>query len=185
MKKLHVLALLVLFICVFASCSNDDEPSNSEVLGKWICVETNDFVPIIENPYDCYFDFHVGDGIVFFEGEFTSKDNLISGKKCFILDDGQVYIVNDEVYKSNPTEYDWNKNVLYNSYEDDYSFDQIYILDGTLLTIILEGDLDRVVGTISIDGDILTYTYNYQDWGSGTQLIRNEYGPFVAKFKKQ
>lgn len=177
MKKFHVLALLVLFICVFVSCNNDDEPYNSDVLGKWICVETNDEYPNLH-----YYAFQVGDGFVFFDGEF--KDNLISGKKCFILYDGQVYIdKNGGMYISNPTEYDWNHNVYIE--DGDYSFgDWVYILDGTSLTV-LQCDLDRYVGTISLDGEIMTYTYKYQNWGAGTQLMGSEYGPFVAKFQKQ
>ena len=87
------------------------------------------------------------------------------------------------MYISNPTEYDWNHNVYIE--DGDYSFgDWVYILDGTSLTV-LQCDLDRYVGTISLDGEIMTYTYKYQNWGTGTQLMGSEYGPFVAKFQKQ
>ena len=178
MKKLYLIALLVtLSSSILSSCSNNDEPSSSNVIGKWICVEST-------NDYETYaFQPDQGrNGIVFFNGEFKSSDNLISGKKCFILNDGKAYI-EDEGYKSNPTELDWNKNV-YTYSDGEQEFDKIYILKGNSLTIV-ECDLDRLVGTISIDGNIMTYTYKYQNWNYDSQLMTSESETFISKFQKE
>lgn len=178
--KFMTLAVCVVLTCVtLSSCSSDDDEPSSDVIGKWICIESS----YDSRDYDYYITaFEVEDGIIFFNGNFESDDKLIKGKKCFILDNGTAYI-EDEGNKSNPTELDWNKNVIdYGPGDQEYS--EIYRLNGSSLSIF-ECDLDRLVGSISIDGDIMTYTYKFQNWNSSSQLLTYESETFVSKFQKQ
>lgn len=169
----------VLMSATISSCSSDDGPSSSDVIGKWICIESS---YDSNNYYDYINAFEIGDGIIFFNGNFESDDKLIKGKKCFILNNGTAYI-EDEGEKSNPTEADWNKNVIvYGPGDQEYS--EIYTLNGSSLSIF-ECDLDRLVGSISIDGDIMTYTYKYQNWNSSSHEMKSESETFVSKFQKQ
>ena len=46
----------------------------------------------------------------------------------------------------------------------------------------MESDLDRYVGTISVNGNEMTYSYKYEDW-NGSKYV--EFGPYVSKFVKK
>lgn len=59
--------------------------------------------------------------------------------------------------------------------------DETWTLKGDNLTI-MESDLDRYVGTISVNGNEMTYSYKYEDW-NGSKYV--EFGPYVSKFVKK
>lgn len=160
MKKFKFLAfaLFAVLTCVsFASCSDDDkdEPSSgyaNEILGTWQCVETSNS------------GFRKGSHLVFFDGKGKTDDNLLSGKKCFILYDP------DDDPKNFP-ESNWEEG------------DDLYTLNGNNLTLF-ESDLDRFIGTITIKDGEMTFTYKYQDWKYDLGQMVSESEERTSKFRK-
>lgn len=86
----------------------------------------------------------------------------------------------------NPTESDWDDGIVDPFGDGNYSFDELYTLGGNKLSIF-ECDYDRYLGTISIEGNIMTFTYMYQNWryiDNTHQVLEEESGPYTVKFKK-
>lgn len=171
MKKLKyaAFAVLGLYACFnFTSCKKDtkDEPSQT-LTGVWICTQVND----PQAPLG------IGSGLVFFNESFTSDDKLISGNKCFIIWN------NAENNYSSYTLQEWNSQV--EGHGKDQEFPEVYILKGNDLTI-MECDLDRTVGTITIDGNTMIYTYKYQDWNynSGT-MTSEDPTTYISTYQKK
>lgn len=178
--KVIMAVLFAAFASVgFCSCSNDDEPkSDTDILGTWICVESSDS-EIAHGE-----GFHVNDALVFFNSTFTSSDQKISGKKCFVERFGSRDLQKDEIDKllKELTVSKWDSEVEgVDEYQD---FGWTYNLNGKSLTIE-ECDLDRYVGSISINGDELTYTYTYQNWNYDDNSMTEESETYVSKFIKQ
>lgn len=154
----------------FVACGSDDkdEPSSSmNIVGTWVCVETNNDI----NGEDQ--GLSVGEALIFFDSQFTSNDKKFSGKKCFIVYGSD----------SNLNEYTVSKwDSMIDTYDDE--FEPIYQLEGNKLTI-MECDLDRYVGTITQDGDELTFTYKYQDWNyDDWKMVSESKETYVSKFKR-
>ena len=49
----------------------------------------------------------------------------------------------------------------------------------------MESDLDRWVGTIIIEGDVMTFSYTYQNWNADRKTMTEKFGPFTATFQKK
>lgn len=146
-------------LCVnFTACDDDDDEYASyatEILGLWECIETS-------HPMDGFFD--EGDGVKFFDGWYTDPEwDFVSGKKCFLA--------NSPDYLTDRTEDQWSGGYRYT------------INSNTL--VVMESDADRYVGTIVIDGDILTYTCMYQDWVFDDRYMDEETGPYTVKFQRK
>lgn len=173
--KFQTFLLAAMFMCLgFASCSDDDkdEPDSedvTEIIGTWKCVESN----FIDIDSDSEKGFEVGDAFVFFKSDFKAADHLISGKKCFVVDN------NDNL--SQYTEAKWDDMVSWD--EGSQEFEEVYTLTGNKLTV-MECDLDRYVGTISIKGNEMIYTYKYQNWNYDKKTMTSESKQYVAKFHK-
>ena len=172
MKKLKffAFALLGLYVCFnFSSCNNDDKDEPYQDLsGVWICTQVNDSQSWLGG---------VGSGLIFFNDSFTSDDKLISGNKCFrIRDDAE------NKYPSYTLQR-WNSRVT--GHGKDQEFPEVYILRGNKLTI-MECDLDRTVGTISINDNTMIYTYKYQNWNynSGT-MTSEDPTTYISTFQKK
>lgn len=172
--KFTTLAIFTMLVSVIQSSCSNDEPSTSTIIGKWICIETNSG----SNYYYDYGGFDLGDVFLFFNGEFESDDKLKKGKKCFIL------YPHYSNYNSALTETDWDNYIHYDWDSDWQSHREVYSLNGSSLSII-ESDLDRWIGSISIDGDIMTFTYKYQNWNYDLRDITYESKTYVSKFQKQ
>lgn len=191
MKKLYfkLLAMMAVVMSMsFIACSddNDDNPSKQEeettttidILGLWKCTDGGNV------DKDAYSDFagrspiSTGDPIKFFSGDFSHGG--ISGKKVLIGLNGAFF---EDPSITDPTEEQWNEEVDVIS-GDEWEFDEVYTLDGNNLTII-EDDLDRYVGTVSVEGSVMTFTYKYQIWSYDTGLMLGEIGPYTAKFQRQ
>ena len=146
-------------------CSKDknNDPKNNidiDVTGIWVCIESNQT--------DKYYEGFEGDALIFFDQIFKSDLNGgTTAKKCFIIYGG-----------ANKT------NELKNYNISDWDDDEGYLLDGNKLTIF-ESDWDRWIGTISISGDIMTYSFKYQDWNwtSGT-MTEEEPFDYICKFQR-
>ncbi len=188
LKFLTSLFILTLVCITFTSCSDDDKdnPSTANLEGVWICTEStyNDGEDIPGSR-----PFSVGDGMKLMNQSFTSIDKLVSGKMCFLLYDGRWYDVEPDV-TGEPTLKDWLDYRWYIEDEEELEFGYIeefgyiYSLNGNKLSI-MQCDLDRTVGTISIDGNTLTYTYTYQDWTYGPNIMVSESKTFISKFEKK
>ena len=175
-----------------SACSDKEEdPAPSpDILGLWECIEV--VVPL-ESEYHRWFE--EGSAIKFFSGTFTNRyygiyaaSGSITGQKCLIDTEGDGFQDYSEEYLPNPTEEFWNAGVSQNPYGDsDFEWDRnnLYILEGNTLSII-ESDLDRCVGTISITDDIMTYTYVYQNYTLQTGMqIEEDEGPGCVKFQRK
>lgn len=176
--KFFAFALLGVLACVsFASCSDDDDKNLSEeLLGTWVCVESTYTNPTYRNENG----FAVNDALIFFDGYFKSEDKLTSalaGKKCFDVHGDAA----DDL--SEYTELKWNQMVEW--YGDEQEFEPIYQVSGNTLSII-ECDLDRYVGTFSVSGDELVFTYKYQNWKYETGVMVDESEEtYVSKFVRK
>lgn len=168
MKKIKFLAfvLFAVLACVsFSSCSDDDkdEPSSgfsSEILGTWQCVES-DYLGYSGD--DDEIGFKKGEHLIFFNGNGKTDDNLLSGKKCFILYGSE----NPKGY----TESSWEEG------------DDLYTLNQNKLTVF-ESDLDRFVGTVTIKDGEMTFTYKYQNWNYDLGQMTGESKQYTSKFRK-
>lgn len=166
-KKLrwNIFLIMVSFLSVtLVGCSKDDKDnpkSNLDLTGIWVCIESNQT--------DKYYEGFAGDALIFFDQTFKSDINGgTTAKKCFLVYGG----ANNTNELKNYTVSDW---------DDEY---EGYILEGNKLTVF-ESDWDRWIGTISISGNIMTYSFKYQDWNwtSGTMTEEEPYD-YVAKFQK-
>ena len=176
------------------ACSNDDEEEelttqSPDILGLWTCTK-------VTTPEARWFK--EGSAIKFFPGTFSytfrgeyEQSGTINGKKCLIDSEGIGFLVgrNNTYYVSDPTEFQWNELLHklmpgYNNEDDNYSFPPIYTLVGNTLSII-ECDLDRCVGTISITDDVMTFTYMYQNWTLQTGKPIGEEGPYYVEFQRK
>lgn len=170
-------ALFMGLTCVgFTSCSDNDkdEPSSnftSEILGTWQCVDSD--YSRFTGDYDDG-GFSEGGHLIFFNGNFKSDDNLLAGKKCFIL----YHEVND---LKDYTESSWDKEISGSGHEQEFA--ELYTLDGNNL-IIYECDLDRFVGKIAIEDGEMTFTYKYQNWNYNLGQMISESKQHTSKFRK-
>lgn len=158
------MALLAVVLCVnFAACSDDENSgydSKLNIIGIWECIES-------END-EAYID--VGDYIKFLDSkEFDDPESDLKGKKCVFSGDL------DEL--TNFTEKDWDADRHYTMSTC------IYTLIGNRLCIY-ESDLDRWVGTISIEGDIMIFNYEYENWNADSVTLTDKRGPYVAEFRR-
>lgn len=182
-KEMNKLKFLVgALITVLASvncisCSDDDQngSATTDLSGIWRCVETN-YVEDDSGYSSSEKGFLKGTSLIFFNGEFKSADGMISGKKCFIVD------AQESDNLTNYTELAWNRDV--DVTHSTQEFPEVYNLSGNNLTI-MECDLDRFVGTISINGNEMTYTYKYQNWQYSTGLITSESKVYTSRFRKE
>ena len=165
------LALLAIVLCInLSACSDDGETSSTpNILGTWECIEGAYYM-------------ETGKIIKFLNGDFDeskyNKGGTLKGKKCFFSN-----INNNDT--NNLTESQWNKEIIKDG--DTFEFPELYTLKGNTLTL-MECDYDRWIGTISIENDIMTYTYKYQNWrviDSDKQIMEEEKGPFTVKFQKR
>lgn len=175
--RLIGMALLAVVVSVnFCACSDDEEenvsPYSEDILGLWECIEGSERLP-------------VGTALKFFEGEFDespyNEGGTLKGKKCMIGWGGRFEYAGGA---TDPTETQWDESAR--SY-DYYEFPPLYTLSNNSLKIF-ECDYDRWIGTIAIEGDIMTYTYKYQDWiylATDNQELVEETGPFVSIFQKK
>ena len=200
MMKTNLLgmALICLGLC---ACSNDDDtpftPSsgNADIYGIWECIEGE--------PPTRYTDetdgIKKGTLIKFLNSEeyHSSTDNIYRGKKCFVeenyRDFYRLFSFSNDIYEEydftdytpDPTEAEWDIDYYYNDegllYAEEH--DPTYIFRGDSLTI-MECDLDRWTGTVTIAGDIMTFNYKYQNWVYGPNVMISESRPYVAKFKR-
>ena len=192
MKTLRLIGTAVAAVVLsvgLVGCSDDDDdqvsPMANDILGLWECVESDS---------EDIYAFEPGDMLKFFEGEFDESQYIeggqLKGRKCLYGRNGDFNVDGD--YDANgPTETQWNQEVAkYQGNGDEYylSFPEIYTLDGSSLSVIA-CDYDRRVGTITIDGDVMTFTYMYQDWrvisNPGGAIMEEEIGPFTSKFQKK
>lgn len=165
MKKLKFLAfaLFAVLACVnFASCSDDDKDNpTADIIGTWECVDS-------ENLDDS------GENDSFDRGTLL---RLLNGGKCFIGYHGSFEIYNPETggweTVADPTEKQWVD-------EEGDRWD----LKGNNLTV-REPDLDRYVGTITVNGNEMTFTYKYQNWNYDSGTMTSESGTYVSKFIKK
>lgn len=166
MKKLYyvAVAMLGLTACLnLSSCSDKDkdEPqSNIDLTGIWVCTDSNET--------EEYSNGLKGYGLVFFGNYFTSDINGgETAQKCIIT-----YVGDEDI------------NVLKNYTVSNWEgFGDGYILKGNNLTLF-EGDWDRWIGTISINGDVMTFKFIYQDWIYDDTMKDQEPYDYVAKFQK-
>ena len=153
MKTLRFIGMAISAVIMsvnFIACSSDDnnDNENTNLLGTWKCSSTL--------PYEEHTAAQGGDG--FREG---LKIKFIQNNKCFIDYWGHGFYTGSG-YINNPTESDWD------SEEGDK-----WLLSGNNLTV-MEGDLDRWVGTVTIKGNEMTFTYKYQDWNYDKQIMVSE-----------
>ena len=177
MKTLRFIGMALLAVVLsvsFSSCSDDDDDDGSsysvnDVTGVWQCVsQTGD-----ENEYK----FIDGDHIKFFSDDYVGEEDVpeVTGKNCYInWIDGQA--------RQGSQKYTLEelKN-LPNPGEDNGT---AYTVNGNVLTI-MESDLDRWVGTIIIEGDVMTFSYTYQNWNADRKTMTEKFGPFTATFQKK
>ncbi len=163
--RLIGMALLAIIMSVnFIACSSDDNNDNEQeqqtianLLGTWKCITTI--------PYEEHSVTQGGDGLR--EG---LKIKFIQNNKCFIDFRGNGFYTGSG-YKNNPTESDWD------SEEGDKWF-----LSGNNLTI-MESDLDRWVGTVTVKGNEMIFTYKYQNWNYDKQtMISESKETYTSKF---
>ena len=135
------MVLMVLFMgsVVFSSCGGDDDDDNSQssqtIQSMWKCVSTTHTE--IDNPENHGLGFDVG-----------ARIKLIEDGICFIDYNGKGFELPGGGHKENPTKQDWNL-------EDGDK----WFLKGNILSI-MESDLDRWVGTVSINGNEMTSFIN-------------------------
>ena len=176
MKKIKSYALTLFTAFLFtgiASCSsNEEENPTYNIYGTWECIETAD------NSYD--YSIRPDRLFKFLNTEDYYADGMNWGQKCFIgtAEEGfRIDITTEDnryysYYTFDPTEKEW----------DDGGY--TYHLDGNKLTII-EYDLDRWTGTITVEGDIMTFNYTYQNWIYGPNEIVSESKPYVSKLQRR
>lgn len=143
------MALLAVVLSVsFSSCSDDDDSSYSvnDVTGVWQCVS--------QTGYENKFKFIDGDHIKFFSDDYVDVE--VTGKHCYIN-----WIDGWAREREGSQEYTLEelKNLPHPSEDNN----RAYTVNGNRLTI-MESDLDRWVGTIIIEGDVMTFSYTYQNW---------------------
>lgn len=193
-KLVILMALLV--VCVgLTSCDDDDNSVGTssyetQIIGLWECVSV--YTDNIIEPLIITDEIKKGRRIKFFSGQFSyQKPNgawSLDGKKCWVSESDKTFKVTppetlgEPYYVTDPTEYQWDVCVKY--YESSVSFNEVYILDGDSLAII-DHSLERWVGHISIDGDVMTFTYTYQKGDSQTGEIYAEYPGGTAILKRQ
>lgn len=69
--------------------------------------------------------------------------------------------------------------------DDDGWYGYRWSLEGKTLYLMEEDkNDDHSVGTISINGNEMTYKYVYKNWHGSDRYWEDDEGPFVAKFKK-
>ncbi len=168
--KLYVLTLFTTFLIAgAASCNNEEENPTYNIYGTWECIET------VDDSY--YGSIRLGKLYKFLNTEDYYADGMNWGQKCFIgtAEEGFRIRGGDGNYHTtaDPTEEEWNDT-------DGYT----YYLDGNKFTII-ECDLDRWTGTITVEGDIMTFNYTYQDWIYGPNEIVSESKPYVSKLQRR
>ena len=158
------MALLAIIMSVnLVACSSDDNNDSEEqqtsinLLGTWKCTSTI--------PYEEHSATQGGNEL--YEG---SKIKFIQNNKCFIdywgdgFDTGSGNI-------NNPTESDWDS-------EEGCK----WLLNGNNLTV-MESDLDRWVGTVTVKGNEMIFTYKYQDWNYDKQtMISESKETYTSKF---
>jgi len=189
MKAFRIAGMMMLAVisCLsFTACSGDEDGSNAsspyatEILGMWECIEGG-------------YRMDLKDRVKFFTGEFDeaqwNKGGTLKGKKCIHMSyEHNSYSENygGDPMNPNPTESDWDDGIVDPFGDGNYSFDELYTLSGNKLSIF-ECDYDRYLGTISIEGNIMTFTYMYQNWrciDNTHQVLEEESGPYTVKFKK-
>ena len=184
MKAFRIAGMMMLAVisCLsFTACSDDEDGSNAsspyatEILGMWECIEGG-------------YRMDLKDRVKFFSGEFDeaqwNKGGTLKGKKCIHMSYGHNSYEENYGVDPNPTESDWDSHII--KVQGSYNFDDLYILSGNKLSIF-ECDYDRYLGTISIEGNIMTFTYMYQNWrciDNTHQVLEEESGPYTVKFKK-
>lgn len=180
MKALRLIGMALLAVVVsvnFCACSDDEEENISsyseDILGLWECIEGSEGLP-------------TGTVLKFFEGEFDesryNEGGTLKGKKCMIGWGGSFELGEESV--TDPTEAQWDEFVRYYG---DGEFFELYTLSNNSLSIF-ECDYDRWIGTITMEGDIMTFTFMYQDWiwyATDRQEFVKETGPYVSVFQKR
>ena len=172
MKTLRFIGMALLAVVLsvsFSSCSDDDDDGSSysvnDVTGVWQCVsQTGD-----ENEYK----FIDGDHIKFFSDDYVDVE--VPGKHCYInWIDGWARLGSQK----------YTLEELKNLPNPGKDNDTAYTVNGNVLTI-MESDLDRWVGTIIIEGDVMTFSYTYQNWNADRKTMTEKFGPFTATFQKK
>lgn len=157
MKTIRLIGMAILAIIMsvnIIACSSDDNNDSEKqqitanLLGTWKCTSTT---PHVEHSAT-----QGGEGL--YEG---LKIKFIQNNKCFIDYWGNGFDTGSG-NKNNPTESDWDS-------EEGCK----WLLSGNNLTV-MESDLDRWVGTVTIKGNEMTFTYKYQDWNYDKQTMVSE-----------
>ena len=165
-----VLMMVFMGTVVFSSCGDDDYDNDNDngnvqlsesIQGIWKCVSTTHTE--IDNPENSEEGFDVG-----------ARIKLIADGICFIDFRGEGFELPNGGIKDNPTKYDWTS-------EDG---DKWYLKENNLT--IMESDLDRWIGTVSVNGNEITFIYKYQNWNYDKQTMRWEgKETYTSKFIKQ
>lgn len=170
MKTLRFIGMALLAVVLsvsFSSCSDDDGSSYSvnDVTGVWQCVS--------QTGYQNKYKFIDGDHIKFFSDDYVDVE--VTGKHCYInwidgwaREGSQEYTLEELKKLPHPREDNGTA----------------YTVNGNVLTI-MESDLDRWVGTIIIEGDVMTFSYTYENWNFDRKTITEKFGPFTATFQKK
>ena len=161
---LMVLMMALMGTVVFSSCGDDDDnvQLSESIQGIWKCVSTTPYEEI-DNPFKNVDGFNIGARIKHME------DSI-----CFIDYRGKGFDLPNGGSKDNPTKKDWN------SENGDKWF-----LKGNNLTI-MQSDLDRWIGTVSVNGNEMTFIYKYQNWNYDNQTMTWEgEETYTSKFIKQ
>lgn len=152
MKTLRLLGMALLAVAISVgsiACSSDDneeQQAEANLLGIWECTSTT--------PDDV-----TGEDHAFDPGK---RLKFLKDNKCFIAyRSGEGFdTVNGE--KENPTESDWDSEYGYK-----------WLLSGNDFTVI-ESDLDRWVGTVTVEGNTMTFVYKFQRWSWDGQTMTSE-----------
>lgn len=146
--RLIGMALLAIVISVVvAACSSDDNKdlqTSQDLLGTWKCTSTT--------PYDKESDaFDIG-----------ARIKILPNGKCFIAYHADDTFWYGDGYGDNPTESDWDPEDGDRWLLNDHNF------------TVMESDLDRWIGTVTIKGNEMTFTYKYQDWNYDKNAMVSE-----------
>lgn len=161
--KILVYALFGVFMCLgFTACSDDKDEPEVNIIGTWVSVETS-------SSADAY-----GWG-GFDEG---TKIKFLKDGKCFIGWDG--IFETEQGVVADPTENQWGWHDESGRLEDG----ETYVLKGENLTI-MEDDLDRWIGTITVNGDEMVFSHIYQNWNYDLgAMVEEDPGKYVTKFRR-
>lgn len=179
MKTLKYLgmALLSMALCVnFSACSDDDDDKGgesgfqSDLTGTWKCVS--------QTGGDNEYKFIEGDYIRFFASDYAEEEDYpeVTGKNADIYWNGGWRREGDS---------GCTLEEFLNAPDPGEEGSLAYTLKSRTLTL-MESDLDRWTGTVAMDKDgVMTFTYTYQNWNADSRKMKEEFGPFTAKFQKQ